>query len=270
MIKHDYRNIYIFILIAIIIVLAIVFYIFDDKNLQVQQHLTRIYTNTLALKKHYKHFINHDANVKKVDNLIIIENFLDQDYFEYLQGQFDGKKFESKDFLLRRGSGVNFFNLHDNKEYNGFLELFYSTELLETLSYNLKKPIQRPTLSDPNSCSLLLYSKKGDYIDWHLDFSSYYGDRFVTLLTLVNENKERNGLSHNTFMYKYNGKTKKLKMKPNTFVIFKGSEILHKSTSIDESERRILLSMVFCDVCQEKKNIVSYVYEKIKNSVIYS
>jgi len=67
-----------------------------------------------------------------------------------------------------------------------------------------------------------------------------------------------------------NGKEHTLKMKPNTLVIFKGSEILHKSTSIGENEKRILLSMVFCDVCQEKKNIVSYVYEKVKNAVVYS
>jgi hypothetical protein len=268
--KYDYRNIYILILIAIIIILSIVFYLFDDKSLQVQEHLKRIHSNGYELKKRYKYFINSEATIKKLDNLIVIEDFLNKDYFQYLQKQFDGKNFESKDFLLRKGSGFNFFNLHENKEYNGFLELFYSTELQETLSNTLKKPIQRPALSDPNACSLLLYSKKGDYIDWHLDFSSYYGDRFVTLFTLINENKERNGLSHNTFMYKYNGKTKKLKMKPNTMVIFKGSEILHKSTSIDESERRILLSMVFCDVCQEKKNIVAYVYEKIKNTIIYS
>jgi len=266
----DYRNIYILVLIAIIIILSIIFYLFDDKNLQVQEHLKQIFANGRELKKKYPTFINRDAKVQKKDNIIVIENYLEEDYFQYLQKQFEGKKFDSKDFLLRKGSGYNFFNLHKNNEYKGLLELFYSNELLESLSTTLKKPIQRPALSDPNACSLLLYSKKGDYIDWHLDFSSYYGDRFVTLLTLVNEDKERKGLSQNTFLYKYNGKTKKLKMKPNTLVIFKGSEILHKSTSIDESEKTILLSMVFCDVCQEKKNIVSYVYEKIKNTIIYS
>ena len=58
-------------------------------------------------------------------------------------------------------------------------------------------------------------------------------------------------------------------MKPNTLVIFKGSEIKHKSTSIGKDEKRILLSMVFCDICQEKKNIINYTYEKIKNMIIY-
>jgi hypothetical protein len=99
----------------------------------------------------------------------------------------------------------------------------------------------------------LIYSKKGDHINWHYDYSNYYGDRYVVLLTLVNENAEKNGgLSNNIFQYNYEGKTYDLKMKENSLVIFKGSEILHKSTEIENNERRILLSMVFCDICQAK------------------
>jgi hypothetical protein len=44
---------------------------------------------------------------------------------------------------------------------------------------------------------------------------------------------------------------------------------MHKSTAIGENEKRILLSMVFCDICQEKKNIINFLYEKIKNYVVY-
>jgi hypothetical protein len=97
----------------------------------------------------------------------------------------------------------------------------------------------------------------------------YYGDRYVVLLTLVNENKDRTKLSENEFQYIHNGITNKLKMKPNTLVIFKGSEIMHKSTPINDGEKRVLLSMVFCDICQEKKNIITFIYEKIKNYIIY-
>jgi hypothetical protein len=85
----------------------------------------------------------------------------------------------------------------------------------------------------------------------------------------VNENKEGDKLSANVFKYTYNEKIHSLKMKENSLVIFKGSEILHKSTPIDEDERRILLSMVFCDICQEKKNVFNIIYEKSKNYILY-
>jgi len=153
--------------------------------------------------------------------------------------------------------------------YDGLLEMYYSNEILSILSNIVGKPIQRISLSDPNACSLLTYTNKGDYINWHLDYSNYYGDRYVVLFTVVNENENKDGLSNNLFKYRFNGKVNDLKMQENSLIIFKGSEILHKSTAILENERRILLSMVYCDVCQEKKNVFNILYEKSKNYILY-
>ena len=264
------ENIIIIILIIIIMLLLIIFYFFDRKNIEVQKYLKNIHSNTIILKKKYNTFINPKYNIKYENNIIVIEDFLNIQYFNYLKNQFNNKNYESKNVILRKGSGLNFFKLHNNSDYNGFLELYYSIEILNVLYNVINKSIQRTPLSDENSCSLLIYSNKGDYIDWHKDFSNYYGDRYVVLLTLVNENSSKNGLSDNEFYYIYNEREYKLKMKPNTLVIFKGSEILHKSTSINDNEKRILLSMTFCDICQEKKNIINFVYEKLKNTIIYN
>jgi hypothetical protein len=263
------KNIYYIILITIILMLLLIFYIFDIKNVYVQLYLNNIYSNTKLLYQKYPHFMNKKITVKNENGINIIENFLNKDYFTFLKNQFQNKNYKSKNVILRKGSGFNFFDLHTSKEYKGLLELYYSNELLDIISDILKKPIQRIPLNDPNACSLLLYTNKGDYIDWHYDHSSYYGDRYVVLLTLINENKNKTDLSENEFYYKSNNKNYKFKMKPNTLVIFKGSEIMHKSTAINDGEKRILLSMVFCDICQEKKNIVSFMYEKIKNHIIY-
>lgn len=288
--KNKYnKNFYIYLLIFLIILLLIIFYLFDQKNIKVQKYLKNIYSNSKFLHNKFPHIINEKIQPKNINNIIVIDNFLSNDYFMFLNSQFNGKKFKSKDVLLRKASGIDFFNLHNNSEYTGFLELFYSNEILNTLTDTLKKPIQRPPLNDANACSLLIYSNKGDHIDWHLDYSNYNGDRFVVLLTLVNENKTKDGLSENEFQYIYNSgranamnesnktgekesdkNTYTLKMKPNTLVIFKGSEIKHKSTAIGDGEKRILLSMVFCDICQEKKNIINFIYEKIKNSIVYT
>jgi hypothetical protein len=263
------KNIYIIILIIVIILLLLLFYLFDIKNITVQKHLNNVHNSNKLLYDKFPNLINKNLNIKKENDIIIIDDFLNKDYFLLLKTQFENKRFVSKDALLRKASGYDFFNLHDSNEFNGFIELYYSNEILDSLSNILNKRIQRTPLNDPNACSLLLYSNKGDYIDWHLDHSMYYGDRYVVLLTLVNENKDKTELSENEFQYIHNNVTNKLKMKPNTLVIFKGSEIMHKSTAINDGEKRILLSMVFCDICQEKKNIITFIYEKIKNYVIY-
>jgi hypothetical protein len=235
----------------------------------VQQHLGSIHDNTVSLRRKYKPFINDRPQITLENGVYVIHPFLNSNYFEFLKKQFDKKQFESMNFVTRKATGINFFDLHETTDYIGFLELYYSTELSQFLTTILKKPIQKPPLSDMNACSFLIYTEKGDFIDWHKDHSLYNGDRYVVLLTIVNENAEKNGLSQNEFIYQFNGRDYPLKFKENSIVIFKGSELLHKSTSIDENERRIMLSMTFCDVCQEKKNIVQYIYEKIKNYAVY-
>jgi len=264
------KNINIYLIITIILLVfffVIIILYLTEKNIIVQDYLETIHKRIHIHKDKYSNVINNNYRIKKENNIIIVNDFLDTNYFQYIRQQFDNTTFESRNFLVRKASGINFFNLHKEK-YDGILELYYSNDFLNILSDIIGKPVQRISLSDPNACSLLTYTNKGDHINWHLDYSNYYGDRYVVLLTIVNENKEGD-LSKNVFKYTYNGKIHSLKMKENSLVIFKGSEILHKSTPIDENERRILLSMVFCDICQEKKNVFNILYEKSKNYILY-
>jgi len=262
------NNIIIFLLIVIII-LSIVFYLFDTINIEAQKHLNQIYINSQDLQKIYGKFMNENPEIISENGIYIINNVLKPDFFQYIKTQFDNKSFTSKNSVFRKGTGINFFDLHDNKDYNGLLEFYYSGQLLDILSSLFKKPIQKPSLSDTDACSLLIYTKKGDFIDWHKDHSLYNGDRFVVLLTIINENADKTELSQNEFIYVHDGREYPVKLQENSIIVFKGSEVLHKSTGIDEKERRILLSMTFCDICQEKKNIIQFIYEKIKHLVIY-
>lgn len=266
----NYKNNIIIFLLILIVILLVVFYLFDSVNIEAQKYLNKIYNNSQDLQKKYGNFINNKHEVIHENNIYIIKNILNPEYFQYLKKQFDNKSFDSKNAVFRKGTGIDFFNLHKTNEYNGLLEFYYSTQLLDLLTDVFKKPIQRPPLNDSNACSLLIYTNKGDFIDWHKDFSLYNGDRFVILLTLVNENADKTGLSKNEFIYKYQGKDYPIKLQENSIIIFRGSDILHKSTGIDENERRILLSMTFCDICQEKKNIFQLVNEKIKHMIIYN
>jgi hypothetical protein len=239
----------------------------NEKNTTVQLFLHSIHKKING-SKNLRSVVNPNYKVTEENNIIIVNDFLEKRYFNDIRRQFDNKQFESRDFMLRKATGVNFFNLH-KENYDGIVELYYSNDMLNILGDIIKKPVQRISLGDPNACSLLIYTNKGDHIEWHLDYNSYYGDRYVVLLTIVNENSSKDDLSKNVFQYKYNGKVHDLKMKENSLIIFKGSDILHKSTAIDENERRILLSMVFCDICQEKKNVFNIIYEKTKNFILY-
>lgn len=258
----------IILLLTIILLVIIVFYL-NEKNTSVQQYLENIQEKLNINKNIYSKIINPRHELIYENNVIIVNDFLRKDYFEIIKNNFNNKEFESRDFLVRKASGINFQKLHES-EYKDLLEIYYSNHILDLLSKIIKKPVQRISLGDPNACSLLIYSKKGDHINWHYDYSNYYGDRYVVLLTLVNENaKKDGGLSQNIFQYNYEGKIYDLKMKENSIVIFKGSEILHKSSEIGDNERRILLSMVYCDICQEKKNVFNIIYENTKNYIVY-
>ena len=268
----SYKNINIFLLIVTLLLVTfvtiiVVLYI-SEKNTSVQNYLETIHKKVAQHKNKFSNVVNEKYQILQKNNITIVRNFLERNYFYYIRKQFDNQTFESRDFMVRKATGVNFFDLHKS-DYDGLLELYYSNEILTILSNIIGKPVQRISLSDPNACSLLIYTNKGDYINWHLDYSNYYGDRYVVLFTIVNENEDKDGLSNNIFKYQYNGKVQDLKMEENSLIIFKGSEILHKSTAILENERRILLSMVFCDVCQEKKNVFNILYEKSKNYILY-
>ena len=260
----------IFIFILLLISIIYIYLLINEKNINVQKYLDQIYNNTKKLKKEYSSFINNNYKLIKQDNIIYIENFLNPKLFNHLRNIFNEGKYKTKDVIFRKGSGINFIDLHKNKNYNDLLSLYYSEDLLISINKLLNKYLQRVSLNDNNACSLLIYTNKGDYIDWHYDTSNLYGNRYTILLTLINKNLKTNDLSENEFTYKIDNIEHKIKLKENSLIIFEGNKIEHKSTPINNEEKRILMSMVFCDICQEDSNILLKISEKIKNKILYN
>jgi len=269
----DNKLLLLIIFILLFIGLLYLYFFFNEKNTQVEKYLEKIYINTQLLKNKYPEFINKNYDIikKKSDtnDIIYIENFLNKEFFNDIQNIFNNKKYETKNNVFRKGNGVSFINLHKNEDYYNLLSLYYSDELSLVINKLFNKYLQRLSLNDKNSCSLLIYTNKGDYIDWHYDVSSLYGKRFSILLTLVNKNENTNDLSENEFIYNINGVENKIKLKENSLILFEGNRVLHKSTPINNNEKRIILSMVFCDICQENSNLLLKMYDKIKDIVIY-
>lgn len=265
----DNKLIIIIIFLLLLIALFYLYFVINEKNTDVQSFLGKIYANTKLLKNTYPKFVNNKYNIVKNDKIIYIENFLNQDFFNNIQEIFNDKKYETNDSIFRKGNGVSFINLHKNDEYNNLLSFYYSEDLMIEINKILNVYLQRLSLNDKNACSLLIYTNKGDYIDWHYDVSSLYGKRYTVLLTFVNKNNLTNDLSENEFVYKLNGVENKIKLKENSLILFEGNKVLHKSTPINNNEKRILLSMVFCDICQENNNLLLKIYDKIKDKIIY-
>ena len=261
------------IILACLVVFSVLFflqlYISNDTNIKAQQYLENIYKNSKVLQTEFPIWINPKFTTETENSIFIIRDILDADFFAHLRTSFENKTFDSMNYGMRKGNGINFIQLHQSEDYSGVLELYYSNTFLETVSSIIGKPVQRTPLSDPNAESMLIYVNEGDHIDWHKDYSNYYGDRYVGLITLVNENADKTGLSAGAFQYKIEDKEYAMKMPENSFMIFKGSEIVHRGTPILPGEKRILISMVFCDICQPNTNIFSAIYEKIKNYVVY-
>ena len=264
----EYNNISFTTYLSIILILLLIYNCYFEINVSVQKFLPIVKKNQISLNKKFIRLINLNKQIIQNNDVIYIENFLDQNFYKYLVDQIEHKSYKSNNMFFRKGAGVTFYDLH--KDYNGFIELYHSNELMNTIQNLLGKIMNKPSLNDQSCCSLLIYSSKGDFIDWHYDYSSYYGERYTILLTLINENKTRTGLSSNIFIYiDKNGKKRKMQCKPNSLILFNGSNLRHMSTPIDDNEKRIILSMTFCDICQQKTNIFNTIYDRIKEFVIY-
>jgi len=244
---------------------------FSEKNIINLNNLTNIYNNNIKLTNKYGNLINPNYKIIQNNDVIYIEDLLNPTFFNHLYNLVYNISLKTRNVYFRKGSGINFNAMNNDSKYLDLLSLYYSDEIKHLLNKLFNKYINNVTNSDKNACSLLVYNNKNDYINWHYDESNLYGNRYTILLTLVNKNLETNGLSSSEFNYQIgNTTTYKIKTKENSLIIFNGSKIYHKATPIENNEKRILLSMVYCDVCQQKTSLINCIYERIKNSILYN
>jgi hypothetical protein len=95
---------------------------------------------------------------------------------------------------------------------------------------------------------LLFYDRPGDHIGWHYDRNFSRGLHFMVLIGLTNEGRAADGLSHAKLQARVAGREIAVSTAPNTDVVFEGSRLRHRVTSILVGERRLVLSMTYCRV----------------------
>jgi alkylated DNA repair dioxygenase AlkB len=154
----------------------------------------------------------------------------------------------------------------DLPEYGDIKQLYTSPAFISQLSSLTGLDLRPAPDNDASSCGILVYSEPGDFIGWHTDPNHFHGNRIVVLISLVNE-KTSGGLSSSWLHFKDDSnKVAKLQMPPNSMVVFNGSQVPHYASPLHEDERRIILSMTYCDTCVP--SVLGIVSKNVKEWVL--
>lgn len=188
-----------------------------------------------------------------LNNIVLIEDIFTPEYFEDLKKQVLGQlvhNSRNETFTgIRKAGTINSSTLSTNLMVHS---LYTSPKFINLLKGITGLDLQRVNCDDKSSMNLLVYEKAGDFISWHKDPNHYMGNRITVLVSIVNEScSDTSQLSESLLQYKLNGSVVSIKMKPNSLLLFNGSEVDHRATGIGPNERRIQLSFTYCDVCRE-------------------
>jgi hypothetical protein len=127
------------------------------------------------------------------------------------------------------------------------VSFYHSAALLGLVSRLVGVWVGPTPIHDQSSLSLLFYNKPGDHIGWHYDHNFYRGRHFTLLLALVNTGRAAQGLSHATLKARIGGREVGVSTAPNTLVVFEGALVSHQVMPILDGERRVVLSMTYCN-----------------------
>jgi len=100
--------------------------------------------------------------------------------------------------------------------------------------------VQITPLNQPNSLSLVVYEKEGDYIDWHFD-TNHYNGRYFTLLVPVSTEK-----TCGNYQYKDDSESvQTVELQLGEAILFEGDRVFHRGKELCVNQRRVILSCTF-------------------------
>jgi len=179
--------------------------------------------------------------------LAVVPDFLPPATFAALRAEAERLSSPERNYVPahKKGGTVAYETLIQNAP--GVVSLYHSADLLGLTSRLTGVWVAPTPVHDQSSLSLLVYNKPGDHIGWHFDHNFYRGRHFTLLLALVNTGKAAGGLSHAVLRARLDGREVDIATPPNTLVIFEGAMVQHGVTPIVEGERRVVLSMTYCN-----------------------
>ena len=100
--------------------------------------------------------------------------------------------------------------------------------------------VQITPIDQPNSLSLVVYEKEGDFIDWHFDTNHYNGRYFTLLIPVTFEPTCGN--------YQYKDAAEEvqtLSLEKGEALLFEGDRVFHRGKELCKNQRRVVLSCTF-------------------------
>ena len=186
------------------------------------------------------------AGVSFANRLAILPDFLPADRFAALAAEIEALGQTERSFVPthKKGGTIAYDTLRERAP--GVVAFYRSPDLHARLGAIVGETLTVTPERDNSSCSVLVYEKPGDHIDWHYDHNFYRGRHFTVLLPVVNRNADGSGISTGRLFAKVPDGERLIPTPPNQLVIFEGAKVVHRATPIGPGERRVLLSMTFC------------------------
>ena len=221
------------------------------------------------------HYNNKKLTSRLQDNpkkeIYTLNNFFSATVFSKIQrviNQYYNQYNVRNDNYLRKGSSFSHHQMSDTP-LSYINNLFDNVELLNNIKKRTGLNLQFVPKTDPNRLGVLIYQKPQDGIDWHYDGNNYYGNRWVGIFTVKNRNTVTGRPSSSKFSYILDGKEYTRDSRENSLLLFRGDKIKHKVSPLGKDEIRIVVSLLFCDICERKINPIDHIYQLMVNLNFY-
>jgi hypothetical protein len=145
----------------------------------------------------------------------------------------EGKRIE---IVQKRQKAISIRKL--NERFPEVLEWYKN--LPEKISKEIGAQVQITPIDQPNSLSLVVYEKEGDYIDWHFDTNHYNGRYFTLLVPVTFESTCGN------YQYKDDSEVvQTVELGKGEAILFEGDRVFHRGKELCKDQRRVVLSCTF-------------------------
>lgn len=185
------------------------------------------------------HYHNHMKNCPKdSDNFCYIKKIplsIPKEYIAplLLISQEEGKRIE---IIKKRQKSISIKRLEARLPE---IVEWYKT-LPSVISEVVGTAVQITPIDQPNSLSLVVYEKEGDFIDWHFDTNHYSGRYFTLLIPVTFEPTCGN------YQYKdADEEVQTVELKVGEAVLFEGDRVFHRGKELCRDQRRVILSCTF-------------------------
>jgi len=227
------------------------------------------FVTLMAMHKNYSN-ISTTLSHKPAKNMYLIKNFLPKINFTRLKELVDINYHYFKvrnDNIVRKGASSSHHQMVGTP-LEEIIDIFDNGKTINTINDRTNIQLQFVPKTDPNRLSVLVYQKPKDGINWHYDGNNYYGNRWAAIYTIVDRAKN-NKPSKSQFHYIHDDEEYHFNTEENSLLLFRGDKVKHKVSSLGKDETRIVVSMLFCDVCERKLNPIDHIYQSVFNLTFY-